>query len=137
VERLPTISRTRDVLLVVSLIRKSESITGLRRPDRERDKVMEDRLMLKRLSEEPKMDLDTTLLLRPNQENKIEDKNVQILIVLFLIIFEIYFGRILFIMGNDQPKARPPTPDEIRASIRKEVQKAIRENDREKMRIDV
>ncbi len=136
-ERLPTISRTRDVLLVVSLIRKSESITGLRRPDRERDKVMEDRLMLKRLSEEPKMDLDTTLLLRPNQENKIEDKNVQILIVLFLIIFEIYFGRILFIMGNDQPKARPPTPDEIRASIRKEVQKAIRENDREKMRIDV
>ena len=40
-------------------------------------------------------------------------------------------------MGNDQPKARPPTPDEIRASIRKEVQKAIRENDREKMRIDV
>lgn len=115
------ISRTRDVLLVVSLIRKSESITGLRRLDRERDKVMEDRLILKRLSEEPKMDLDTTLLLRPNQENKIEDKNVQILIVLFLIIFEIYFGRILFIMGNDQPKARQPTPDEIRATIRKEV----------------
>lgn len=40
-------------------------------------------------------------------------------------------------MGNEQPKAKPPTTEEIRATIRKEVQKAIRENDREKMRIDV
>jgi hypothetical protein len=70
------ISRTRDVLLVDSLIRKSESITGLRRQLKEKEKEMEEWLTLKRLSEEPKMDSDIILLLRPSQENKIEIKNV-------------------------------------------------------------
>ena len=83
-ERLPTISRTRDVLLVVSLIRKSESITGLRRLDREKDKVMEDRLMLRRLLEEPKMDLDIILLQRLSQENKIDKNSLKYLLFYFL-----------------------------------------------------
>ena len=48
--------KTRDVLLVDSQIRKLESIIGLRRLDKEKDKVMEDKLMLKKLSEELKMD---------------------------------------------------------------------------------
>lgn len=48
--------KTRDVLLVDSQIRKLESIIGLRRLDKEKDKVMEDKLMLKKLLEELKMD---------------------------------------------------------------------------------
>ena len=48
--------KTRDVLLVDSQIRKLESIIGLRRQDKEKDKEMEDKLMLKKLLEELKMD---------------------------------------------------------------------------------
>jgi hypothetical protein len=72
------ISRTRDVLPVDSLIRKSESITGLRRLDRERERAMVEWLMLKKLSEELRMDSDTILLLKPNQENKTETNNSSI-----------------------------------------------------------
>jgi hypothetical protein len=68
------ISRTRDVLPVDSLIRKSESIIGLKRLDREKERVMEEWLMSKRLSEELRMDSDITLLQRLNQENKTETK---------------------------------------------------------------
>jgi hypothetical protein len=82
--------RTRDALHAVSLIRKLESITGLRRPDREKDREMEDKPTSRKLSEEPKMDLDIILLPRPNQENKTEIKYVQRMTVLFLIIFSIF-----------------------------------------------
>ena len=47
--------RTRDVHLVDSLIRKLESITGLRKLDKEKVRVTVDKLMLKKLSEELKM----------------------------------------------------------------------------------
>jgi hypothetical protein len=83
--------RTRDALHAVSQIRKSESITGLRRQLREKDKEMEDRPTSRKLSEEPKTDSDIILLLRPNQENKTETKYVQRMTVLFLIIFSIFF----------------------------------------------
>jgi hypothetical protein len=86
-ERPLIIFRTRDVLLVVSLIRKSESIIGLRRLDREKDKVMEDRLMLRRLLEEPKMDLDIILLQRLSQENKIDKNSLKYLLFYFLYFF--------------------------------------------------
>lgn len=94
------ISRTRDALLVASPIRKLESIIGLRRLTKEKEKVMVDKLMLKRLSEEPKMDSDITLLQRPSQENKTETKNIQFITVLFLIIFSIFHIQ-LIIMGNE------------------------------------
>ena len=48
--------RIRDVHLVGSQIRKLESIIGLRRLHREKVRVTVDRLMLKKLSEELKMD---------------------------------------------------------------------------------
>lgn len=82
--------RTRDALHADSPIRESESITGLRRPDREKDKEMEDKPTSRRLSEEPKTDSDIILLLRLNQENKTENKYVQEMTVLFLIIFSIF-----------------------------------------------
>jgi hypothetical protein len=47
--------RTRDVHLVDSQIRKLESITGLRKLDKEKVRVTVDKLMLKKLSEELKM----------------------------------------------------------------------------------
>ena len=74
----PIISRTRDVPHVDSLIRKSESIIGLRRLLKEKEKEMEEWLMSKRLSEELKMDSDTTLLQRPNLENKTKSKKYSI-----------------------------------------------------------
>jgi hypothetical protein len=86
----PTTFRTRDALLVDSLIRKSESITGLRRLPKEREKAMAEWPMSRRLSEEPKMDSDITLLPRLNQESKTETNNVRLTTVLFLIIFSIF-----------------------------------------------
>jgi hypothetical protein len=72
------ISKTRDALLVDSPIRKSESIIGLRRPIKEKERVMVEWLMLRRLLEELKMDSDITLLPRLSPENKTETNNVRI-----------------------------------------------------------
>lgn len=95
---------------------------------------MEEWLIKKRFSEDLKIISDTIPLLNPNQERllKVKKFNKNIFIILCLLLIFILL-KAPVIMGNDQKKARPPTDEEIKAQIKGEIQKTMRENEREKI----
>lgn len=103
VEEKHIISKIRDVHVVDSLIRKLENIIGLRRQFKEKDKAKEEWLILKKLKEELKMDLDIIQFLNPNLENKSNNiYSFNITCFNFYIFYQFFkFILSIIIMGND------------------------------------